>query len=131
MHIGRIEGTTRVIGKQQGYYGLPLRDDWAVTQPNRAGLILEARSAAQDPKNLSAEYLASLLTALANELTVLPIADGHQNDSVTGPETPVMTTAWLPEPGELIALANGSAIHVTLVGRTHPPIRVGVGPLPT
>lgn len=26
MHIGRIEGATRVIGKSQGYLGLPLRD---------------------------------------------------------------------------------------------------------
>lgn len=27
MHIGRIEGATRVIGKSQGYLGLPLRDE--------------------------------------------------------------------------------------------------------
>lgn len=26
MQIGRIEGTTRVLGKCQGYLGLPLRD---------------------------------------------------------------------------------------------------------
>jgi hypothetical protein len=26
MEIGRIRGCTRVIGKSQGYYGLPLRD---------------------------------------------------------------------------------------------------------
>jgi hypothetical protein len=26
MHIGRIEGATRVIGKSQGYLGLPLKD---------------------------------------------------------------------------------------------------------
>lgn len=26
MHIGRIEGHTRIIGKSQGYIGLPLRD---------------------------------------------------------------------------------------------------------
>jgi hypothetical protein len=26
MHIGHIEGATRVIGKSQGYFGLPLRD---------------------------------------------------------------------------------------------------------
>jgi hypothetical protein len=26
MHIGRIEGTTRVVGKSQGYLGLPIRD---------------------------------------------------------------------------------------------------------
>lgn len=27
MHIGRIEGATRVIGQRQGYRGLPLRDE--------------------------------------------------------------------------------------------------------
>jgi hypothetical protein len=27
MQIGRIEGATRVIGKSQGYMGLPLRDE--------------------------------------------------------------------------------------------------------
>lgn len=27
MQIGRIEGCTRVVGKSQGYLGLPLRDE--------------------------------------------------------------------------------------------------------
>lgn len=27
MQIGRIEGATRVVGKSQGYLGLPLRDE--------------------------------------------------------------------------------------------------------
>jgi len=27
MNIGRIEGATRVLGKSQGYIGLPLRDE--------------------------------------------------------------------------------------------------------
>lgn len=27
MEIGRITGCTRVIGKSQGYYGLPIRDE--------------------------------------------------------------------------------------------------------
>lgn len=27
MHIGRIEGTTRILGKSQGYLGLPIRDE--------------------------------------------------------------------------------------------------------
>lgn len=27
MEIGRIQGTTRVIGKSQGYLGLPVRDE--------------------------------------------------------------------------------------------------------
>ena len=58
MEIGRIQGTTRVIGKSQGYLGLPLRD-----------------------------------------ITI--------NDAVTGPGTPAMETAWLPNPDELAAIAAG------------------------
>jgi hypothetical protein len=27
MQIGRIEGTTRVLGRSQGYLGLPVRDE--------------------------------------------------------------------------------------------------------
>lgn len=27
MEIGRVENATRVIGKSQGYYGLPVRDE--------------------------------------------------------------------------------------------------------
>jgi len=27
MQIGRVQGTTRVLGKSQGYMGLPLRDE--------------------------------------------------------------------------------------------------------
>ena len=36
MEIGRIQGSTRVVGKSQGYHGLPLRDvviDHPVTGP--------------------------------------------------------------------------------------------------
>jgi hypothetical protein len=27
MEIGHVEGATRVVGKGQGYYGLPIRDE--------------------------------------------------------------------------------------------------------
>jgi hypothetical protein len=39
MLIGRIQGTTRVLGKQQGYLGLPLRDvdvECSVSGPTKA-----------------------------------------------------------------------------------------------
>ena len=61
MQIGRIEGCTRVLGKSQGYLGLPIRDE--------------------------------VITC-----------------SVGGPETPAMTTAWLPTPDELAALQAGAPI---------------------
>ncbi len=81
MLVGHIEGATRVIGKSQGYLGLPIRD-----------------------------------VAI--------------NCSVNGEETPAMVTAWHPTPDELEALMNGAPIHVQLLGQSHPPIMVGVGPVP-
>lgn len=81
MEIGRIKGCTRVIGKSQGYYGLPLRDE----------LI---------------------------------------NDSVTGPNTPAMVTAWFPTPDELAAINAGAPIHLTVVGTGHPPVMMSVGETP-
>lgn len=82
MEIGRIEGCTRVLGKAQGYYGLPIRDEM-------------------------------------------------QNDTVTGPGTPVMVTAWFPTPDELAALNAGAPVHMRIVGTAHPPCMLGVGAVPS
>ena len=60
----------------------------------------------------------------------LPLRDGIINCSVNGPETPTMTTAWLPTPAELAALNAGAAVHVRLLGVSHPPIMVEVGDVP-
>lgn len=81
MLIGRIAGATRVLGKSQGYLGLPIRDSVV-------------------------------------------------NCSVGGEQTPCMTTAWVPTPAELAALNAGAAIHVTLIGNSHPPIMLEAGPVP-
>jgi hypothetical protein len=81
MEIGRVRGATRVIGKSQGYYGLPVRDELV-------------------------------------------------NDSVTGPNTPVMVTAWMPTPDELAALNAGAPVHLRIVGTGHPPVMIGVGDVP-
>lgn len=34
MQIGMIDGATRVLGKSQGYLGLPLRDEIAICRVN-------------------------------------------------------------------------------------------------
>jgi hypothetical protein len=81
MQIGRVEGCTRVLGKSQGYLGLPIRDE--------------------------------VITC-----------------TVGGPETPAMTTAWLPTAEELAALVAGAPIHVRILGTAHPPIMVEVGAAP-
>lgn len=78
MEIGRIQGATRVIGRSQGYYGLPLRD-----------IVV--------------------------------------NDTVNGPDTPAMQTAWLPSVDELTAMVAGAPIILTILGSAHPPVMVSVG----
>jgi hypothetical protein len=60
----------------------------------------------------------------------LPVRDGSINCTVSGPETPTMTTAWLPTPAELAALNAGASVHVRLLGISHPPIMVEVGEVP-
>lgn len=82
MQIGRIPGATRVLGKSQGYLGLPVRDE-----------LIE--------------------------------------EGVNGANTPCMTTAWIPTPDEIERIVNGAAIHVRLVGVSHPPIMVNVGEPPS
>jgi len=81
MEIGHIQGTTRVLGKSQGYYGLPIRD-----------VLL--------------------------------------NDSVNGPETPAMQTAWFPTPDEMAAINAGAPIILTVLGSGHPPVMLGTGAVP-
>lgn len=39
-------------------------------------------------------------------------------------------SAWLPTPEELRDLNAGAAVHITIVGRAHPPIALSVGPVP-
>lgn len=81
MIIGRIPGATRVLGKSQGYLGLPIRDE-----------VIE--------------------------------------EGVNGADTPCMVTAWEPTPDEIERLINGAAVHVRILGTSHPPIMVDVGDAP-
>ncbi|NEH72327.1 hypothetical protein [Rhizobium leguminosarum] len=82
MQIGMIQGHTRIIGKSQGYIGLPLRD--VVT-----------------------------------------------NDTVNGPDTPAMETAWIPDPDEIAAIVAGAPIILRILGTVHPPVMIYVGEVPT
>jgi hypothetical protein len=77
MQITHIAGYTRVIGEQQGYIGLPLRD---------------------------------IVT----------------NDSVTGPETPAMESAWQPDAADIVALQAGGQVILRVVGQQHPPVAIYV-----
>lgn len=70
MEIGRIEHATRIIGKSQGYHGLPIRDvhiNCAVNGPNTPAMIT-----AWFP---SPEELAALNSGAPIHLTIL--GEGH------------------------------------------------------
>lgn len=60
----------------------------------------------------------------------LPLRDERIDCTVNGPGTPQMVTAWTPTPEELAMLNAGATVHVSIIGIAHPPIHVGVGPLP-
>lgn len=53
---------------------------------------------------------------------VLPIRDGVDEHDLT-----IMTSAWMPCQEELNALANGLPILLTIHGRSHPVVSLGVG----
>lgn len=54
----------------------------------------------------------------------LPILDYVAQD------VPAMASAWLPTPEELTALAAGAPVILSIVGRSHPIVGVGVGEPP-
>lgn len=60
----------------------------------------------------------------------LPVRDATCNSTVTGPDTPMMETAWQPTPDELVKINAGASIIVQLIGKGHPPIMLEVGPVP-
>lgn len=49
------------------------------------------------------------------------------NDSVNGPETPAMQTAWEPTPDEVAGILAGKPIILTILGTMHPPVSLAVG----
>ena len=54
MQIGRIKGATRVIGKSQGYKGLPLRDERVNCTVGGAGTPSMVTAWLPTPKELEA-----------------------------------------------------------------------------
>ncbi|RWQ56514.1 MAG: hypothetical protein EOS82_03185 [Mesorhizobium sp.] len=61
----------------------------------------------------------------------LPLRDIVINDSVTGPNTPAMETAWFPTLEELNALVAGAPIILRVVGAGHPPVMLYAGEVPS
>lgn len=60
----------------------------------------------------------------------LPLRDERVDCPVNGPETPAMVTAWEPTPDELARLNAGASVNLRILGVSHPPCLVFVGPVP-
>lgn len=61
----------------------------------------------------------------------LPIRDEPVNDSVNGPGTPSMVSAWIPNPDEIDRIVRGGPIYLRLLGTDHPPVILTVGEPPS
>lgn len=60
----------------------------------------------------------------------LPLRDIVVNDSVTGPATPAMQSAWAATDAERAAIASGGALILTVMGKSHPPVMLEIGAAP-
>ena len=60
----------------------------------------------------------------------LPLRDELVNDTVNGPGTPSMVTAWEPTPDELERLNRGALVQLRILGTSHPPVMIDVGEAP-
>lgn len=60
----------------------------------------------------------------------LPLRDVVINDSVTGPKTPAMESAWRPSASEIADLKEGGVVILRVIGKAHPPVMLYVGAEP-
>lgn len=60
----------------------------------------------------------------------LPLRDIIIDDTVNGPGTPAMETAWLPTPAEIAAINAGAPIILRVLGAGHPPVMLYTGEVP-
>jgi hypothetical protein len=68
---------------------------------------------------------ASRIIGKSQSYKGLPVRDETMLTE-TGP-IPCMTSAWLLDPPDLIAIFKGASITISILGSMHPPIKVGVG----
>lgn len=60
----------------------------------------------------------------------LPLRDIVINDTVMGPGTPAMETAWEPTPAEIAKIVAGAPLVLRIIGTMHPPVLLMVGEIP-
>lgn len=136
MNILKIPGATRTIGETQGYLGLPLRDSfygslgivfWFEDESIKqiGPLVGQSRDMRAGKLAMRSWFLEAI--SKANVIIRPTIRDGVKEDSVTGPNTPVMETLWEPTPEERKAIAEGANIVLMVAGQQHPPVMLSVG----
>lgn len=69
MLIGRITGATRVLGKRQGYFGLPVRDEIADEKVNGPGTPVMVTAWEPTP-----EEIAKIVAGASIEVRILGTA---------------------------------------------------------
>ncbi|CZT36166.1 hypothetical protein [Rhizobium sp. 9140] len=57
----------------------------------------------------------------------LPLRDIILNDTVNGPGTPAMESAWTASPLELEMLNAGAPVILCVLGKQHPPVMLSIG----
>lgn len=95
MNILRIQGTTRVLGKAQGYLGLPVRD--VTLRDDATGRETHAFQSAHEP---TTSELERLILGAPVVLTIL--GEGHPPCILEAGEPP----AALPENARRVRVAN-------------------------
>jgi len=138
--IMHIEGATRVIGKSQGYFGLPVRDGFIRVLDERTECM--TTSWELTPDELEALLAGGILVvqlignfphvvvAVLNANQVITRTDicveGRTIDKTTDREVPCRLWGFSMSEKECVDHANGSPLHINILGTEHPPILVFV-----
>jgi hypothetical protein len=114
MMIGRIEGATRVLGKSQGYIGLPVRDEKMVD--GTTGDIVPTMTTAwfPDPAELAAinagEAIHLRLFGSSHPPVYIGVGNAEPHDQFAGftikvdPKTPDGTVELHDASGQVVAI---------------------------
>lgn len=148
MIICRIEGFTRVLGKSQGYIGLPVKD--IILRDPDNGKVMEAMETAWEPTPSELESLCKgqkvkirllcphfipIIVRVGEsepeqEFKLMPYEESKTFDSVAQMEVAMINTYCSLTPEQLSLIEKGENIRVIIPGSSHPPIMLEVAEQP-
>ena len=128
----RISGTTRTLGKSQGYLGLNIRDEFIVGIPVMSSSweftpedVIKLTNGGFVHLMLLGNYreispcsLIKLFVTGTEELNDLSLQE-HYDDDYTN-------FKWVPDKKELESIAEGESLYMMLAGTNHPPVKLSV-----